>query len=48
MDGAAKVCPLGELTAIEERLLKEAIGELKCNIERGVTFFNEAENLLKR
>ena len=33
MDGAAKVYPLGELTAIEERLLKEAIGELKRNIE---------------
>jgi hypothetical protein len=44
MDGAVKVYPLGELTTFEDDLLKEAIVELRHNIERGVNFFNQAGN----
>jgi hypothetical protein len=41
----AKAYPLGELTGFEKNLLKEAIPELKGNIEKGVMFITEASKL---
>jgi len=41
-DGVAKAYPLGELTGFEKDLLKEAIPELRVNIDKGVKFITEA------
>lgn len=40
-----KAYPLGNLTAFEKDLLKDAIPELKGNIEKGVKFIAEASKL---
>jgi hypothetical protein len=37
--------PLGNLTSFEKELLKEAIPELKGNIEKGVKFITDASKL---
>jgi hypothetical protein len=44
-DGVAKAYPLGNLTTFEKGLLKEAIPELRGNIEKGVKFISEASKL---
>jgi malate dehydrogenase len=44
-DGVAKAYPLGELTGFEKDLLKEAIPELRVNIDKGVKFITEASKL---
>ena len=40
-----KAYPLGNLTSFEKDLLKEAIPELRGNIEKGVKFITEASKL---
>jgi len=44
-EGVAKAYPLGNLTPFEKDLLKEAIPELKGNIEKGVKFITESSKL---
>ena len=45
MEGVAKAYPLGALTPYEKDLLREAIPELKGNIEKGVKFITESSKL---
>lgn len=40
-----KAYPLGNLTGFEKDLLKEAIPELRGNIEKGVKFITESSKL---
>ena len=44
-EGTKKALPLGDLTPFEQNLLKEAIPELRGNIEKGVKFITETSKL---
>jgi malate dehydrogenase len=37
-DGVKQILPVGELDAVEEKLLEACLGDLKKNIEKGVAF----------
>jgi len=44
-DGVKRALPLGQLTAFEQDLLKEAVPELRGNIDKGVKFITETSKL---
>jgi len=44
-EGISKIYPIENLTGYEEKLLKEAIPELRGNINKGITFISEDSKL---